>query len=224
MHVFSHYNTKNEKLRILNRIILNRIILRMNKKIDEYRTEYFETYLINEYSLGYFNEKYLREHHTKEEIVQRGILCIYNYLKYIIRHHDNGYANFGTSIDLYAPVLITKETRKFKKYMEFLETEELLHFEFLIFSLALLIRDNDPIGYEMDYEEFIDYEYPNSHSFPSYRLLVAAHEKKINITFTEAIGIILPKNDYYYNTETKMSEREYFEQTYQLLITSLETM
>lgn len=189
--------------------------------VEQYRKEYFDNYLSNPYSLGYFQNIYLKEEHKEEEIVERGILCIYNYLKYIIRHFDNGYSNFGTSIglDSFIPQIPESvDDNKYRKYMKFLESEELYSTEFLMFSIAFLLREKDPFDKKKD---FADYTFPNTHMYPTYRLLVLAHEKKINITFIEAMDIIMSNSPYYYNEKTHMSEKEYFTKTYDLLVYSL---
>ena len=186
----------------------------LHTNIDKLRKEYFDN-KNNPYSLSYYYV-YCKETHTAEEIVQRGILSIYNYLKYVIRHFDNGYGNFGTSVPVCYDLKMSDLPKRYIKYIDYLKSENLLHYEFLIFTLALLIRDKDPKDDDGEYE---DYYYPNNHSYPIYKLLVSAHEKKSDITFEEAMDIILSNNEYYYN----MTKKEYFKITYNMLILSVQS-
>lgn len=187
--------------------------------MEEERRKYFATADENPYSLFYFNKKYLKEEHSADELIQRGILCIYTYLKYIIRHFDNGYANFGCSIQLDGNIDISNTPQVYKKYMKHLEEDEIFNFEFLIFSLAYMLREKDS---KDDDREFVDIEFPNSHAYPTYRLLVNAHEKQIkDISFEDAMNIALSDTPYYYNQTTNMSKREYFAITYKVLVDSL---
>lgn len=170
------------------------------------------------YSLDYFAETYLDENHTNEEKLQRCILSIYCYLKYVIRHFDNGYRNFGKSLYDYPLDLQIKAPKKYIKYMQFLKSEELYCFEFLIFSLGLIIRDKDP---KNDDYEFEDTNFDTDHTYPSFNLLVAAHEKRTDITFEEAIDIILSDAEY---LEMNMTEKEYFTITYQMLLGNMDKL
>lgn len=186
--------------------------------MEEERKKYFETADVNPFSLYHFNNKYVDEEHSCEELIQRGILCIYTYLKYVIRHFDNGYANFGYSVNLDREIDLSGTPREYQKYMKYLKGEELFSFEFLIFSLGLMLRKKDP----KEDIEYVDTEFPNTHSYPSYRLLIEAHQNKIdNITFEDAMNIVLSDAPYYYNETTKMTEREYFDITYKVLVKSL---
>jgi hypothetical protein len=175
--------------------------------------------VVGQYSLLCFRENAM-ENMCEELIIQRGIISIYNYLKYVIKHFDNGYGNFGTSISIDCSMEQIMEasldaSKKYKRYMKFLKSEELLNFEFLLFSLALMVRDKDP---KTD-GEFDDIG--TDVVYPSYKLLVSAHEKKLDITFEEAMFIILSESEYFYNEKTNMSEREYFTQTYKILVKCL---
>jgi hypothetical protein len=186
--------------------------------MEEERKKYFETADENPFSLFYFNNKYIYEDHSPDELIQRGIICIYTYLKYVIRHFDNGYGNFGYHVKLDREIDLSETPKKYKNYMNFLKSEELFSFEFLIFSLGLMLRNKDP----KEDNEYIDTEFPHTHSYPSYRLLVLAHQKKIEkITFEDAKNIIITDTPYYYNEKTNMSEREYFDITYKVLVKSL---
>ena len=186
--------------------------------MEEERNKYFETSDDDPFSLYYFNEKYVEDEHPSEEKIQRGILCIYTYLKYVIRHFDNGYVNFGYSVNLDGKIDLTNTPKVYQKYMKYLKGEDLYSFEFLIFSLGLMLREKDP----KEGIEYVDTEFPHIHSYPSYRLLVASHQKKIdNITFEDVINVILSDAPYYYNETTNMSKREYFQITYKVLVNSL---
>lgn len=167
-----------------------------------------ETYTIK------FIETYINENHKNEEILQRVILIIYCYLKYIIQHFDNGYGNFGTSIGISIPVEILERNlpnnSKFIKIINDFKENDDFHFEFLVFTLGNLLRSKDPRD-KTRFHDFIDKDKDIHHIYSSFILLRDIHEKTYNnITFIDAVIMLLSDNKYSYCETYNLSEKEYF--------------
>jgi len=137
------------------------------------------------------------------------ILVIYDYLKKGIRHFDNGYANFGTNMPIsnlhileqkFQEIIQTKiptMDKIFKKH--FMENEEQLSFEYLLFELSYIIRHYDGNNIynkiDDDAEHELDYNMDDDLDYPKIQVMKHIYNKEIpNINFLSGVlNIVLPK-------------------------------